>query len=415
MTAEHTEADADETLRDKVARAFDPSGETVTSVEAMAALVDDAGARSLLEQAGVNPEDLRAQVAAYRRPGDVAAAAIVTFAPLGWAACNAMPVDGYAEALQVFTQHGAEAAEEVLVEAWPDASLRRPIKQILGLGAGNPTLVDLMRQRARLLIKAHEHHVAGAYEASIPILLAQIEGLVIDVSDGKKFFSGDTKWAANVLDDGAIATLSESLSVVRDLFSTNSRTTVADGGFGRHAILHGRELAYNTKANSTKCFVLLQAVVEWAQPVARATIEQQRADEQDRWAGSTEVDEDGRRRDQREFTATRLALGYLHTSHWRRYETGDRFQADLLPIVESRFVRDGLPVPHGVTMHVSEDGQTWWAWRRTITGWHLGIGATSHTSTWHYDDAEAPTGGPDAVPDQWAEAHSGISSTPNWP
>jgi hypothetical protein len=53
-------------------------------------------------------------------------------------------------------------------------------------------------------------------------------------------------------------------------------TTEVSGRLLRHGIVHGRELAYGTRANSTKAFAALLALIVWAQPIARNRLERQR-------------------------------------------------------------------------------------------------------------------------------------------
>ncbi|HSK91294.1 MAG TPA: hypothetical protein VK875_08270 [Euzebyales bacterium] len=92
-------------------------------------------------------------------------------------------------------------------------------------------------------------------------------------------------------------------------------------------------------------------------------------------AGVDGWDDDGKRLDQREFEETRKALHWLATCHMGHYRHDDRYRHDLLPIVEPHFVRDGLPEEHGIVMTVAGDGQLWYAYRKTASGWHFAIGA----------------------------------------
>jgi hypothetical protein len=41
-------------------------------------------------------------------------------------------------------------------------------------------------------------------------------------------------------------------------------------GLHRHGIMHGRDLRFGTRANSTKVLTILLALVQWAEPLARA-------------------------------------------------------------------------------------------------------------------------------------------------
>ncbi len=68
-----------------------------------------------------------------------------------------------------------------------------------------------------------------------------------------------------------------------------------------------------------------------------------------------------------------------------------------------QFERAGLPEDHGISLEVSKDGQLWWAWRRTITGWHLGIGAIAPPpDEWFYEHPEPPAKPPGEY-EQWSQ------------
>ena len=74
---------------------------------------------------------------------------------------------------------------------------------------------------------------------------------------------------------------------------------------------------------------------------------------------------------------------------------GGRYRADLLQILDDGLIRRGLPEESGITLRVSEDGQSWYAWRRTATGWCFAIGAADvPPDQWEYDGPEPPIGYP---------------------
>ncbi|GFP27805.1 hypothetical protein HKBW3S43_00953 [Candidatus Hakubella thermalkaliphila] len=119
------------------------------------------------------------------------------------------------------------------------------------------------------------------------------------------------------------------------------------------------------------------------------------ADKQDRlrrYAGVDGVDNEGRRLDQREFEETKAALQALATAQmgWYRNQ-GGRYRPELLEILESRFEHYGLPKNHGIELYVADDGQSWWAWRRTVTGWCFAIGAAGPPpDEWLFDGPHPP-------------------------
>jgi hypothetical protein len=135
-----------------------------------------------------------------------------------------------------------------------------------------------------------------------------------------------------------------------------------------------------------------------------------------RHAGGDGVDEDGRRLDRREFDATTHALRWVGTCHmgWYRNNDAERYRADLLSFVLDGYAGRQLPSPHGVEMRVSDDGQKWFAWRRTVGGWVFAIGAAGPPlDQWEYDGPEPPTGFPGNDP-AWGTGPHRHEVNVNW-
>ena len=139
------------------------------------------------------------------------------------------------------------------------------------------------------------------------------------------------------------------------------------------------------------------------------------ADKKDRlrrYAGIDGVDNEGRRLDQREFEETKAALQALATAQMGWYRNrGGRYRPDLLEILELRFEHHGLPKNHGIELYVSDDGQSWWAWRRTVTGWCFAIGAAGPPpDEWLFNGPNPPKRFP-GQDKQWQHWGAG---TKNW-
>lgn len=133
-----------------------------------------------------------------------------------------------------------------------------------------------------------------------------------------------------------------------------------------------------------------------------------------RYLGSQEVDDEGRRLDRREFATTIEALGWLATCQMGCYRRGDCYRGDLLNILDNDFTRRGLPKESGITLHVAKDGQSWYAWRRTVTGWYFAIGAAGPPpNRWEYDGPRPPNGfpGQDSV---WGSEPFSDQAKRNW-
>ncbi len=141
----------------------------------------------------------------------------------------------------------------------------------------------------------------------------------------------------------------------------------------------------------------------------RADEEQGAADRLIEYAGVEGEDEDGRRLDQREFAETKKELQWLATMQMGWYQNqGGRYRPELVEMLRP----EELPDDHGIHLHVAPDGQSWWAWRRTVTGWCFAIGANEPPpNQWLYDGADPPSGFPGKDP-SWGK-HWGFDAK-NW-
>ena len=130
------------------------------------------------------------------------------------------------------------------------------------------------------------------------------------------------------------------------------------------------------------------------------------------YAGVPGTDQEGRQLDQREFDVTRDALEWLATVQMNLYgDPGGRYQPEALDIADPSGC--GLPADHGVQMEVRDDGQAWYAWRRTPSGWCFGIGAASPPpDQWLADGPQPPPGFPGLDP-WWGSGPFGVEAA-NW-
>lgn len=130
-------------------------------------------------------------------------------------------------------------------------------------------------------------------------------------------------------------------------------------------------------------------------------------------AGAVGTDSLGQQLDRREHAETREALQWLYTCHLGHYpRAGNRYFEGLEAIIDDLSEQYGLPHPNNIEMHISDDGQSWYATRQTITGHWFAIGAAGPpTDQWFYDGPTAPTRFPDESEwDQWVPD----SNSPNW-
>jgi len=243
---------AQEDLEDRIFARLDPGGELGTLLSAFRALTGNALGRGLLTLLADGEVDLDTFAAADNQIQALVsgmARSIAVFTPLGWAPTKVAPVPVYEEALATYDQtNSAAVAEQILVDGWnADGGLALRLRRLLNFGRGDDHWTRIFRDRYTLVQKALMHHCNGAYEASVPIVLAQADGIVLDLT-GKQLFS--RRQAEALVDSETLAGLPEGLRLLVLLLAENQNQTTASGSLRRHGILHGRELGYATIINS---------------------------------------------------------------------------------------------------------------------------------------------------------------------
>ena len=161
-----------------------------------------------------------------------------------------------------------------------------------------------------------------------------------------------------------------------------------------------------------------RAVVQQFRDEQRAA-EQAKRDAEERlrrYAGSNRTDTEGRRLDQREFKETTEGLRFLATCQmgWYRNRGGRYHRERLLSVIGDDFTRHGLPKDHGIAVRVTKNGQAWYAWRRTVTGWCFAIGAAGPPpDQWEFDGPETPNGFPGKA-SEWGSGPFSDEVNRNW-
>ncbi|WP_419927254.1 hypothetical protein [Candidatus Poriferisocius sp.] len=129
-------------------------------------------------------------------------------------------------------------------------------------------------------------------------------------------------------------------------------------------------------------------------------------------AGVTGVDSDRKQLDQREHAETKKALQWLADRQVGEYRRTGRYLERVQVLADNLSEQFGLPVPTGIRVHISSNGQRWYAERQTIAGHWFAIGAAGPPSDiWFYDGPQPPSGYPDNSEwDQWL----GDNHAVNW-
>lgn len=122
-------------------------------------------------------------------------------------------------------------------------------------------------RRAEIVRAAAAAHRRGEYVLSVPVFLAQADGLCFDRFEGASYFmKKDGRPAtAEYLDDvtgdtlraALLSPLTTSLPISA---SSKSRRETNFEGLNRHAVMHGESVDYGTEANSLRALSLLQYV-----------------------------------------------------------------------------------------------------------------------------------------------------------
>ncbi len=373
----------EEDLEERIFSRLDPEGELGTMLSGFRALTGNALARGLVRLLGGRDVDLDTAAAIDQQIQALVsgmARSIALFTPLGWA---------------------------------PDGGLALQLRRMLNLGSGDEEWTRIFRGRYDLVQKALGHHCNGAYEASVPIVLAQADGIVLDLTDKKLFITGKPK---HLVDSETLAGLPEGLRLLAPLLAESQGQATTSGSLRRHGIQHGRELGYGTLINSTKCFVLLLAVMDWAEIPVQRLVEKRRTERETKYSGSTERDDQGRWLDRRGFARAKRALEWLSLVQAGRLRQHGRYETDLVT----------LPPEHGdwsrleqakLTMRVPGDGQSYVAVRK-VDGqdYWFGLGERSGVGRWLFageceppmDVADEVWAGPmDDLPPDWAHADPG--------
>ena len=149
-----------------------------------------------------------------------------------------------------------EFGEEQTAETWIAGHFEARLDEI------QSALADRHPERAAIISNAFDAHRRGLYTLSVPVFLAQADGIVGDRYERKQLFSKSKRSGlASQLDEmepGQISTMwAEILSGSAEV-SLNVRDLPDDfSGLNRHSILHGYDLKYGVRENSLKAVSIL--------------------------------------------------------------------------------------------------------------------------------------------------------------
>lgn len=377
---------------------LDPGGETRRQMQGMAALTRGPWSW-LLRAAGVD-EELIEQARKASAEGIRSLTGLNERASLlssiGWPLFELSPAKEYTEAAHRVAQGKPGEAEMLLVDAWNGDTgltlLKMAVHRVWTLYDVDGKEREIARERALLIDEALTLHKEGRHAAVIPIVLAQMDGIADDMSTRSFFARRNGQSAAQVTDDTTLAGHPETLLALSQMMTEGCPTTETSGRLLRHGILHGRELGYGTRENSTKAFAALLALIVWAQPVARERLQRLWREREEQHAGSRERDEHGKWLDRRGFEDAQTHLQHTIRGMQMAFHRREGRYAD----TRSEIDPTGLVLEDvcDFELRTSPSGDQFWAWIVTPSGYVLGVASKdAEWASWFYADEEPPSGG----------------------
>lgn len=356
---------------------------------------------------------------------DGARAAAERFAPRGWAFFGLWHRTQTQRILRL-AEEGAPGSslDEAISEVWniEQEVLLRNIAGPLGrFGRG----IDLefqrrCQQRQTLINVAISCHSDERYSAAIPLTLAQIDGLTRELMGATFFRSQLSENEHDYTDDMTLAGVEGNLPAVREAFSKPIDKVGRYGLVSRHGVMHGQDLSYATKINSTKTLVLLGALIEHLQHRADARAQKWRRERDIARSKLTGVDEDGRLLDSRGLEEMYMFRADLHLwAESERAQGAALTERTLKTKAEHLLDARGLNVRWLSVLDLQSDRLAWVI--RVPSGHHMGaaalwanpVSAPWTTGQWTWDAPARPSVGPWKEPSGWTEWH-GSPVTPNW-
>lgn len=180
------------------------------------------------------------------------------FASRGWIAYDSLNLELVKAAVVKAECGDLDGGEAILVEHYTEETIRLKLTWL--------SWIDAFRPRSTLAEKALSDYGAGRYHASVPVVLALLDGFVDDLQDRGFFAAGVdlTAWDSIAAHEKGLGKLVQVLSQPRKKTRTEAITLPY-----RHGILHGRDLNYDNKLVAAKTWAALFATGDWAAKIIR--------------------------------------------------------------------------------------------------------------------------------------------------
>ena len=170
----------------------------------------------------------------------------------GWYIDPELPATAPADLVDAIEEGQAQDVDDALVEYFGGK-----------LGTIKERLLRHYPHRRPFISKAFAAHEHGDYELSIPVFLAQADGICKERTSRLMFRRKDNKPEIAVYVDSAMgidtyrAALLSPLAAEHPISLSEGRRPPDFDGLNRHQVLHGESLTYHTEMNSLKAVSLL--------------------------------------------------------------------------------------------------------------------------------------------------------------
>ena len=182
---------------------------------------------------------------------------------IGWAITDLANPQVYDKTAELLNAGDREIAEVVLEEYWNEPGrLQSAALRVLRIATHSEIRIKVGRRRQKLLELAVADHRSERYHASVPVALAQAEGMVRDVIGSSPY-----QQPGRLTDDVSPGGHPDILRPIFEASRAMKRTVLEDvADFpSRQGILHGRDLGYDARRNSTKALVAVAELATFCQ------------------------------------------------------------------------------------------------------------------------------------------------------
>ncbi len=176
-------------------------------------------------------------------------------APYGWVIYDSLNFDLAVQAVELGEAGRHDEVNDLLIAHYTDDHVESQLRRM--------TAVLAFRPRMRLAEQALGDFKEGRYHASIPVVLAQADGLINELSTNKRgLFAKD---ATLTVIDSMTAHKRGLERLISVLSATRNKTTTEPIRVPyRNGILHGMDTVYDTREVAAKTWALLFAVRDFA-------------------------------------------------------------------------------------------------------------------------------------------------------